>query len=110
MDELTRNIKGEMPWCMLFANRVVLIDETKGGVNYRMEVWRQILESKSFRLSKTKIEYLECKFSDVAHQDDMEVRLDTQAIPKRGSFTYLRSIIQGTGEIDDDVTHRIGAE
>ncbi|KAK4364064.1 hypothetical protein RND71_015422 [Anisodus tanguticus] len=35
--------------------------------------------------------------------------LSTQVIPKKGSFKYLGSIIQGNGEIDDDVTHRIGA-
>nr|XP_018634600.1 uncharacterized protein LOC108949236 [Nicotiana tomentosiformis] len=38
----------------------------------------------------------------------MDVRLDSQAIPKRGNFKYLESIIQGDGEIDEDVTHRIG--
>ncbi|KAG5600811.1 hypothetical protein H5410_032181 [Solanum commersonii] len=28
---------------------------------------------------------------------------------KRGSFKYLGSIIRGNWEIDEDVTHRIGA-
>ncbi|KAG5577487.1 hypothetical protein H5410_057621 [Solanum commersonii] len=28
----------------------------------RLEVWRQTLESKGLRLSRTKMEYLECKF------------------------------------------------
>lgn len=36
------------------------------------------------------------------------VRLDSQVIPKRESFKYLGSIIQGDGEIDEYVTHRIG--
>ncbi|XP_070049847.1 uncharacterized protein [Nicotiana tomentosiformis] len=39
----------------------------------------------------------------------MEVRLDTQVIPKRDSFKYLGSIIQGNGEVDEDVMYRIGA-
>ncbi|KAG5610657.1 hypothetical protein H5410_021938 [Solanum commersonii] len=56
---------------------------------------------------RTKIEYFECKFNDVTHKEDVEVRTVTEIIPKRGSFKYLRSIIQGNGEIDDDVTHRI---
>ncbi|XP_070032847.1 uncharacterized protein [Nicotiana tomentosiformis] len=38
----------------------------------------------------------------------MVVILDSQVIPKRESFKYLGSIIQGDGEIDEDVTHRIG--
>ncbi|KAG5591071.1 hypothetical protein H5410_041585 [Solanum commersonii] len=40
---------------------------------------------------------------------DVEVRLAAQIIPKKESFKYLGAVIQGSGDIDDDVTHRIGA-
>ncbi|XP_060194993.1 uncharacterized protein LOC132624192 [Lycium barbarum] len=93
----------------MVGDDIVLIDESRSGVNARLEVWRQTLESKGFKLSKTKTEYLECKFSDGSQVEDEDVQLDTQVIPKKESFKYLGSIIQGTGEIDDDVTHRIGA-
>ena len=42
---------------MLFADDVVLIDESKIGVDRQLELWRQILESKSFGLSRTKTKY-----------------------------------------------------
>jgi hypothetical protein len=109
MDELTRSIQEDVPWCMLFADDIVLIDETRDGVNDRLEVWRQTLESKGFRLSRTKTEYLECKFSAAMDEEGREVRLAPQPIPKTESFKYLGSIIQSSGDIDDDVTHRIGA-
>lgn len=48
---------------MLFADDVVLIDETREGVNAKFELWRDILESNGFRISQTKTEYMECKFS-----------------------------------------------
>ncbi|XP_070046155.1 uncharacterized protein [Nicotiana tomentosiformis] len=38
----------------------------------------------------------------------MDVKLESQVIPIRGSFKYLGSVIQGDGEINEDVTHRIG--
>ncbi|XP_070011458.1 uncharacterized protein [Nicotiana sylvestris] len=44
MDTLTHHIQGEVPWGMLFADDIVLIDETRGGVDERLEVWRQTLE------------------------------------------------------------------
>ncbi|XP_070056610.1 uncharacterized protein [Nicotiana tomentosiformis] len=78
------------------------------GVNARLEVWRQTLESKGFKLSRTKIEYFECKFSVGMLEAKVEVKFDTQAIPKRDIFKYLGSIIQGNGDIDEDVIHRIG--
>ena len=43
------------PLCMLFADNVVLVDERQAGVNRKLELWRQTLESKGFRLSRTKL-------------------------------------------------------
>ncbi|XP_059291209.1 uncharacterized protein LOC132044724 [Lycium ferocissimum] len=104
-----RTVGGEVPWCMLFSDDIVLIDESWSGVNARLEVWRQTLESKGFKLSRTKTKYLECKFSNGSQVEDEDVQLDTQLIAKKESFKYLGSIIQGTDEINDDVTYRIRA-
>ena len=38
MDELTRAIQDEIKWCMLFADDIVLIDETRAGVNAKLEL------------------------------------------------------------------------
>ncbi|XP_070045947.1 secreted RxLR effector protein 78-like [Nicotiana tomentosiformis] len=50
MDALAHHIQGEVPRCMLFADDILLIDETQGGVNKRLEVWRQAPEFKGFKL------------------------------------------------------------
>jgi len=36
-DELTKGIQDELPWHMLFADNIVLIDETREGVNDKLE-------------------------------------------------------------------------
>ncbi|KAG5628955.1 hypothetical protein H5410_000672 [Solanum commersonii] len=41
------------------------------------------MESKVFRLSMTKIEHPECKFSDVRHEVDVEVKINTLVIYPR---------------------------
>lgn len=37
MDVLTREIQDELPWSMLFADDIVFIDETRQGVNDKLE-------------------------------------------------------------------------
>nr|XP_009787873.1 PREDICTED: uncharacterized protein LOC104235760 [Nicotiana sylvestris] len=58
---------------------------------------------------RSKTEYLECKFSAESRDVGWDVRLGPQVIPKRDNFKYLGSMIQGDGEINEDVTHRIRA-
>ena len=53
LDELTREIQDEVPWCMLFADDIVLIDETRQGVNDTLESWRHTLEARRSRLSRS---------------------------------------------------------
>ena len=38
MDEVTRDIQGDITWCMLFADDVVLVDESRTGVNQQTRV------------------------------------------------------------------------
>jgi hypothetical protein len=71
-------------------------------------LWRQTLESKDFRLSRTKTEYMRCHFSG-ENSDDGDVSLDGRVVPMNDTFRYLRSILQSEGEIDEDVSHRISA-
>jgi hypothetical protein len=40
MYEVTRDIQGGIPWCMLFADDVVLVDESRTGVDQKLELWR----------------------------------------------------------------------
>jgi Reverse transcriptase (RNA-dependent DNA polymerase) len=108
MDEITKNIQEDIPWCMLFADDVVLIDESRIGVNKKLELRRQTLESKGFRLSRTKTEYMRCQFSG-ENLDDRDVSLDGRVVPMNDTFRYLGSMLQSEGEIDEDVSHRIRA-
>jgi hypothetical protein len=78
---------------MLFADDVVLIDESRIGVNQKLELWRQTLESKCFRFSRTKTEYMRCQFNG-ENSDDRDVSLDRRIVPMNDTFRYLGSILQ----------------
>jgi hypothetical protein len=40
MDEVTRDIQGGIPWCMLFTDDVILVDESRTGIDQKLEFWR----------------------------------------------------------------------
>jgi hypothetical protein len=46
------------------------------------------LESKGFRLSRTKTEYMRCDFSATRHEEG-DVSLDGQVVAKKDTFWYL---------------------
>jgi len=106
MDELTREIHDEVPWCTLFADDIVLIRETRGGLSEKLERWRHSLESKRFRLSRSKTKYLRCGFNGV-ESDGEEVTMDGVAVPRVEKFKYLGSIAEERGDIDEDIGHLI---
>ena len=83
--------QGDIPWCMLFADDVVLVDESQTGVNQKLELWRETLESKSFRLSRTKTEYIRCDFSTTREEED--ISLEGQVVPRKDIFRYLGSML-----------------
>ncbi|KAM1790899.1 hypothetical protein ACFX12_034922 [Malus domestica] len=88
---------------------IVLIDETQERVNAKLNLWREVLKSKGLRLSRSKTEYMECKFSANGGQNELGVRIGDQEIPKSDCFRYLGSILQKNGELDGDLNHRIQA-
>jgi hypothetical protein len=88
MDEVARDIQGGILWCMLFADDVILVDESRTGVDQKLELWRRTLEPKGFRLIRSKTEYMKCDFSAIT-QEEGGIRL------------------QKNGDINEDVSHRI---
>ena len=109
MDKIMKSFHEKIPWCMLFADDIVLIDEIKKGVNTKSELWRQTLKAQGFRLSRSKIEHMEYKFRKRKNIKQCMITLDGQKILVTKCFKYLGSIIQKDRKIDGDINHRIKA-
>ena len=101
-----REIQDKVPWCILFADDIVLIDETIGGLNEKLERWRHSLESRGFRMNRSKTEYLRCGFSWVK-RDEGELTIGGMVIPRVEKFKYLGLIVEEKGDIDEDINHHI---
>jgi hypothetical protein len=51
---------------------------------------------------------MRCDFGEAA-QEEGDVSLEGQIVPKKDTFRYLGSMLQRDGDIDADVSHRIKA-
>jgi hypothetical protein len=69
-------------------------------------LWQETLESKGFRLSRTKTEYMRCDFGTTTHEEG-NVNLEGQVVPRKDTFRYLGSMLRQDEDIDEDVSHRI---
>ncbi|KAH1239114.1 CRS2-associated factor 2, chloroplastic [Glycine max] len=72
-DELRMKGKSLLPICKL--DDIVLLGESREELNERLETWRRALETHGFRLSRSKSEYMECKFNK-SRRDDEEIEGD----------------------------------
>ena len=63
---------------MLFADDIVLVNETKTGINARLELWRETSEIRGFKISWTKTKYVACNFSSNRWTNGDVVKLEGQ--------------------------------
>ena len=109
MEEISKSIWETVPWCMIFADDIVLVVETREEVSKKLDEWREALEGKGSHISRTKTEYLRCDFSGTSPVGEPEVSIGETVVKSTTKYKYLGSIIQRDGEIDGDVNHRIQA-
>lgn len=70
---------------------MLFLDESRSGVNAKLEIWQDALESIGFQLSRFKKKYIECKFSKRKNMEKSAVRLDGQEIQKNEIFQINNS-------------------
>ncbi|KAE8672438.1 tRNA (adenine(58)-N(1))-methyltransferase catalytic subunit TRMT61A [Hibiscus syriacus] len=107
MDDIYCATPEGVPWCMLFADDIVLVAKTKTELNSKLTTWKTTLEEKGLRINIEKTEYLCSNFSGNQNDEDVEVCIERHVLPSKDCFKYLRSMIHKDGGVDDDVTHRI---
>lgn len=110
MDELTYSIQENAPWCMLFANNVVLIDTTREGVEDKLSLWTNTFEAQKLKISLTKTEYINCNFGGAARREDPFIHLENHELLPKRHFKYLSSVIYANRDIDVDIKFKIVVE
>ena len=58
IDRLTKSIRKDAPWDMLFADDIVLCRQNHRELEEDLEIWRNALERRGLKVSRSKTEYL----------------------------------------------------
>ena len=103
MDVITSEVREGVPWSMMFADDVVVVDLTREGVERKLEMWRQALEDRGLRISRAKTEYLWMG----GEGKQGAVKLGTDNIKRVTTFKYLGSNVMDDGCMDSEINHRI---
>ena len=105
MDRLTEEVRREPPWTRLFADDIVICKETREEVERRLESWRNTLERRGMKVSRSKTEYLCINGGN----DDKTVKMEDTKVPRVKEFKYLGSTVQENGSCEREVKNRVQA-
>ena len=103
MDKLMDEVSREPPWMMLFADDIVICEETREELEQRQKFWRYALEKRGMKISRSKTEYLCINRGN----DDETVKMEDTKMPRVKKFKYLGSTVQESGSCEREVKRRV---
>ena len=106
MDRLTDEVKRKPPWTMLFADDIVICEETREEVERRLESSKYALERREINISWSKTEYL-C--INGGNYNETAKMVDTN-VPRVKEFKYLGPTVQESGSCEREVKKRVQTE
>ena len=90
---------------ILFADDIVICEETREEVKQRLEFWKYALERRRMKVSRSKTEYL----CITGENDDETVKMEDTKVPRIKEFKYLGSMVQESGDCEREVKERVQA-
>ena len=90
---------------MLFADNIVICEETREEVEQRLECWRYALERRWMIVSRSKTQYLCINGGN----DNKTVKMEDTKVPSVKEFKYLGSTVQENGSCEREIKKRVQA-
>ena len=85
MNELTTHVQENMPWCMLFANDIVLVDESRDGMSAKLKNGGRLHNLKQVAGRRN----TNCSFSAYVQINVTTMRIEAQEMTQRYYFDTL---------------------
>ena len=106
MDVLAHGIKDLSPWCMLYADDIVLCGTRREVVENKLEEWRRAMEDRGLKINIKKTVYL--RFNVDGNLDgNSDINLQGHNLERVNTFKSLGSTLAENGDLDAEMIHRI---
>ena len=105
IDRLTEDIMKDAPWDMLFADDIFLSGQNHRELEENLEIWRNALERRGLKVSRSKTEYLRVGGVD----NGEELKLQEEKVKRANNFKYLGSTVSSDGRCEEEIKRRIQA-
>ena len=104
LDVLTENVREEPPWCLFYADDIVLLARNREELERKLERWRYALESRGLKISRKKTEYMT---TELDGDQQATIKLGGENIKRVHEFKYLGSVMDGAGDMEKEINNRI---
>ena len=105
IDRLMEDIRKDALFDMLFADDIVLSRQNHRELEKDPEIWRNPLERRDLKVSRSKTEYLRVKGVD----DGEELKLQGEKVKRARNFKYLGSTVSSDRRCEEEIRRRIQA-
>ena len=105
-DRLTDEVRRKPLWTMLFADDIVICEETREEVERILECWRHALKRRGMKVSRSKTDYL-CV---IGGKDKETVKMENTKVPRVKELKYSGSTVQESDSCERKVKKRVQEE
>ena len=103
VDTISQDVRNELPWELLYADDLAIIDVTSTDTQNRLESWQKVLTDNGLNINVAKTEHLSTR------ETPLPINLNGEELKNVDHFKYLGSVIDKDGTIDRDVDLRVQA-
>jgi len=90
-DVITEDVREEPPWCVVYADDIVLVTEERRQLERKLEEWRVALANRGMKISRSRTEYFT---TDTSGDQQATIRRNGEMLKRVKSFKYLGSMVE----------------
>ena len=103
VDTISQDVRTELPWELLYADDLAIIDITSTDTQNRLESWQKVLTYNGLKINVAKTEHLSTR------ENPLPMKVNGDELKNVDHFKYLGSVIDRNDTIDRDVDLRVRA-